>query len=77
MMSGYWAITAQIITHDGSFSGSRQIPLFYLHTNVQGIVSHDHAVRIAKRIINPLGIIADEDIKVCAANIPVPAAATD
>lgn len=30
---------------------SRQVPTFYLHKNVQGIVSEDHARRIAEDVI--------------------------
>lgn len=65
----YYAITAQVITHDGSYSGSRQVPLFYLHPDVQGIVSTQQAETIAKSIINPLGLIADEDIRVYSAKV--------
>lgn len=65
----YYAITAQVITHVGDYSGSRQVPLFYLHSDVQGILSTEHAVTVAKSIINPLGIIPDADIKVYAVAI--------
>lgn len=49
---GYYAISAQYehTTSDG-YSGSRQIPTFYLHENVQGIVSEDHAVKVAREIL--------------------------
>ncbi len=30
-----------------------QIPTFYLCANVQGIVSTEHAMQIAKEIVNP------------------------
>lgn len=65
----YYAITAQVITHNGDYSGSRQVPLFYLHPDVQGIVSTEQAETIAKSIINPLGLIADSDIKIYSAQI--------
>ena len=65
----YYAVTAQIITHDGDYSGSRQVPLFYLHSDVQGILTAEQAQEVAKRVINPLGTIADEDMKVYATAI--------
>ena len=51
-----YAITAQLLTTDVSgYAGSRQIPTFYLDERVQGIVSEDHARRIAWSILDPLG----------------------
>lgn len=41
---------------DSGYTGSRQIPTFYLDERVQGIVDEDHAARIASDIINPLGL---------------------
>jgi len=32
---------------------STQVPTFYLHPNVQGIVDIGHAERIAKDVVNP------------------------
>ena len=63
----YYAVTAQIITHDGDYSGSRQVPLFYLHSDVQGIKDIPHAKSIAESILNPLGLIPAEDIRVYVA----------
>lgn len=51
-----YAVTAQLLTSDGPWSGSRQIPTFYLNPRVQGITSAAHAVTVADMIINPLGI---------------------
>lgn len=39
-----------VIRHTES-DGSYQVPLFYLDENVQGIVSENHAQRIALRIV--------------------------
>lgn len=47
------AITAQRATRRGDYTGSEQVPTFYLDENVQGIVSEDHAKRIAADIIGP------------------------
>lgn len=57
-----YAITAQIQTYeqDGNaraWSGSRQIPTFYLDENVQGITDTGHAVRIARQIIDPFSAL--------------------
>lgn len=47
-----YAITAQYehTTPDG-YTGSRQIPTFYLDDRVQGIMSEQHAVSIARDIL--------------------------
>ena len=49
-----YAITAQLLTSDGDYTGSKQIPTFYLDERVQGIVSEEHARRIAWSILDPL-----------------------
>lgn len=48
-----YAITATItkLTKNGTIT--KQIPMFYLDSNVQGIVSAEHAEKIAATIINP------------------------
>ena len=47
-----YAVTANYehTTPDG-YTGSRQIPTFYLSENVQGIVSEAHAATIARDIL--------------------------
>lgn len=52
-----YCITAQILTTDGSFNGSRPVPTFYLDPAVQGITSTAHAIEIAKDIIDPMGTL--------------------
>ena len=34
---------------------TKQVPTFYLHEDVQGIVSTEHASKIARTIIDPFG----------------------
>lgn len=48
----YYEISAYIerITPDG-YTSVRQLPTFYLHASVQGIVSAAHAERIAVRML--------------------------
>lgn len=61
-----YAVHAMILTHDGQFSGSRQVPLFYLDSAVQGLVSATHAVAVARDVLNPLGLIPEADLQVTA-----------
>jgi hypothetical protein len=61
-----YAIHATVLTHAGEFSGSVQVPLFYLDSDVQGIVSATHAVDIARGVLNPVGLIAAGDLQVSA-----------
>lgn len=49
-----WAVSA--------IRNNRQVPTFYMNENVQGIISSEHAARIAAEILNmPIG---DEGITV-------------
>lgn len=50
-----WAITAQRLTKDGEWTGNTQVPTFYLHPAVQGIVSIGGAVAVAEDILGPDG----------------------
>lgn len=48
-----YAITANVSRERDGWSGSRQIPTFYLDENVQGIMSEAGARNIAQTIIDP------------------------
>lgn len=51
-----WAITATVTYYSFVAEGwqtTRQVPTFYLNENVQGIISEEHAKRIARAIVNP------------------------
>lgn len=50
-----YQITARITKTDGVWTSSRDVPTFYLDENVQGITDANHAWRIAREIIDPLG----------------------
>lgn len=53
-----YAITATLSvkgTVREDWSRTRQVPTFFLDPRVQGIVSEDHAKRIALDIIDPFG----------------------
>jgi hypothetical protein len=61
-----YALHVTVTTHDGDFEGSRSLPIFYLDSDVQGITCAEHAERIARGVINPLGTIAQDDMHVHA-----------
>jgi hypothetical protein len=46
-----YAVQATVETKRGEWSGMKQIPTFYLDSNVQGIISEEHACRIAADIL--------------------------
>jgi hypothetical protein len=57
-----YAITVQIEhTTSGGYTTSVGIPTFYLDENVQGFTDEDGAVRIAAKIIDPIGYLDDHD----------------
>lgn len=51
-----WAVTARWSLDVGAWTRSGSIPTFYLHEDVQGIVSPDHAERVARAILAPDGV---------------------
>ena len=59
-MTGYYAITATI-------NGGYQLPTFYLHENVQGILNEKDAERIAYNVIDPGRV--HHDVHICAVKI--------
>jgi hypothetical protein len=65
MMPGY-AIHASWHTERWSWldglvwQSDRQSPTFYLLTNVQGITSAEHAVKIARDVLDPYGTWGDD-----------------
>ena len=73
-MSTMYAITATVQTvqrdrYGDVWTGTRQVPTFFLDARTQGIVCEDHAERIARQIIDPLGVIGDARIYVTAVRI--------
>jgi len=50
----YYQVSGTVVesTKDGKITN--QIPTFYLHRDVQGIVSVEHAIKIAKTVVDPL-----------------------
>ncbi len=55
----YYAVTAIAVRTEVDSDGkeshrTQQVPTFYLHKNVQGIVDQAHAMEIARRVVNPL-----------------------
>ncbi len=49
----YYQICANVTKQTEEGTLSIQVPTFYLNSNVQGIVSADHAEQIAREVINP------------------------
>lgn len=49
----FYLITGTETLDTGKGRISRQIPSFFLNSNIQGIVSEEHAVKIAKNILDP------------------------
>lgn len=50
-----YMVQARLIYQKGGWSGSAGLPTFLLDPDIQCIQNTEHAKRIAKRIINPLG----------------------
>jgi hypothetical protein len=67
-----YAIHSMVLTRDGAFAGSRAVPIFYLDSDAQGIVSATHAVAIARGVLNPLGLIPDADLQASAYAVVCP-----
>jgi hypothetical protein len=67
-----YVVTGQILTHDGDWHGSVQVPTFYLDSRVQGILSPAAAAVVARGVVNPLGAIAERDIHLAVYEVPEP-----
>jgi hypothetical protein len=52
-MSNYWQIQGTISHDREGWRCNQQIPTFYLNPDIQGIVSPEHALVIARSIIDP------------------------
>lgn len=48
-----WQITATVSRKRDGWQSTRQVPTFFLSGALQGIVSADHAARIALTVIDP------------------------
>ena len=54
-----YAITATITTRVKGWTTTHCTPTFYLNSDVQGIRSENHAIEIARDIVNPFGLYDD------------------
>lgn len=53
-MKKMYQITARLVWKEGEWSTSLGVPTFFLDPDIQGIVSEDHACRIAKGVIDAM-----------------------
>jgi hypothetical protein len=60
-----YRVTGQILTHDGEWSGSVSVPTFMLDSDAQGFFDEEGAEIVARCVVNPLGRIPSDDIKLC------------
>lgn len=63
----YYCIVAQIERTNDGWTRSTQVPTFYLHAAVQGIVDANHACRIAADVVGA-GMAEPGILHVSAAN---------
>jgi hypothetical protein len=66
-----YAVSGTITRTDGRWVKTWQIPTFYLHENVQGIVSEDHAVRVARNVVDVFGIFPEDRVSLHAVKMDV------
>jgi hypothetical protein len=64
-MPDCYIVQANITTFEGGRQRTRQVPTFFLPTHILGIVSVDHAERIARNILSGEG----RKIHLCAAPV--------
>lgn len=57
-LGSMYAIHAVVLSFPGT-EGSRSVPLFYLDPIVQGLISEEHAVKVARSILDPFGTDAE------------------
>lgn len=59
-----YSVCANVTYKEGRWTCSQQVPTFILNGDIQGIVSIDHAARIAEKVVNPTGN-PDVAVSVC------------
>jgi hypothetical protein len=67
-----WAIQVSVIRFHGRelSQGCRHLPTFYLSEDVQGITGEEHAISIARSIIDPYCLTAEDDTCITAVRMP-------
>lgn len=53
-----WRVTAQVTRVQDGWQSSRQVPTFYLDSDLQGITGAEHAIRVAQEVIDPYAELA-------------------
>jgi len=61
-----YAVQARVVSNDGR---TRSLPTFYLHPNVQGIVSETHAETVALMTIDPFGQFAETYVSIAEVDL--------
>lgn len=59
-----YAVNAQVVTEEDGWRSSIGVPTFFLDIDVQGIVNDDHAEKIARKVVDPLGTAKEVHISV-------------
>ena len=61
-MTGYYAITTRVSRTIDGWTSTKHSPTFYLHSAVQGIISEEHAERIAIDMVRDMLPTGDDAI---------------
>lgn len=67
----FYAVTANMTTEADGWTSTRHLPTFYLCANAQGIVSEEHAERIARDILDPFARQNDAALHLTAVAIDI------
>jgi hypothetical protein len=55
-MRRFYYVQAQVVYEKDGWRGSVGVPTFVLDANVQGILCIAHAEKVARQIVDPLGV---------------------
>jgi hypothetical protein len=56
-MEKLWVIQANVVRTDGQWTSSTGVPTFYLDPDIQGILTAEHACRVAMGILDPFDLL--------------------
>lgn len=59
---GYYAVNVGITRRDGTWTFTRHLPTFYLHSNVQGFMDEAGAERVARSMMVDALNLPDPDV---------------
>jgi hypothetical protein len=63
-MTHQWIVQAQVVVGRLGWTSSVGVPSFILDSGLQGIQNEEHAIQIAKKVVDPQGLAEEVHVSV-------------